>query len=74
MNSVGPGHYQIKSNFSKNQTKGPGWSKSKVNRMAKKITKSDMMLGPGIYNVNANLNPLYKYKPSSCFASKSFRN
>ena len=42
--------------------------------MAKKITKSDMMLGPGIYNINANLNPLYKYKPSSCFASKSYRS
>ena len=31
-----------------------------------------MNVGPGAYEIN-NINPLYNYKPSSTFASKTMR-
>jgi len=71
-NSVGPGQYEQKTMTQLNK-RGAIWGKSQVARMQQKVTKSDMLVGPGTYDSTVNLNPLYKYKPSSGFCSKSLR-
>ena len=70
--TVGPGKYEIKSGFEQRKTLAT-WSKSNVARMKQKLTKPDIMIGPGTYEQSANLTALYKYKPSSAFSSKSMR-
>jgi len=70
----GPGQYEAKTAFDAKEFKGAAWHKSKVKRLEDTENKKDLQnLGPGIYEINVNMVPLYKLKPSPEFASKTVR-
>lgn len=65
---VGPGAYQI-ANVSETH-KGPSWHKTGPKK-GLEMTKKANNPGPGHYSSEkTDIFPIYKYKPSSVFASK----
>ncbi|KAM3128072.1 hypothetical protein pb186bvf_019835 [Paramecium bursaria] len=72
--TVGPGQYQLKDTFDANKKKGPTWFKSKVSRLAPAVPKDkELQVGPGAYDHEGQIIPIYKLNPSSGFQSKSQR-
>lgn len=65
---VGPGQYNP--NVQVVKTRGLSWSQPKGKRIEEVKTNSNV--GPGTYEATS-INPLYNYKPSSNFASKTMR-
>ena len=71
---VGPGQYTLKDTFEINRNKGSDWHKSKVAKLASSVSKEkELIVGPGTYDHDAKLIPLYKLRPSVGFQSKSQR-
>lgn len=70
--SVGPGHYSI---HPPSKTLGTNWHKSKSERNLNRVsTATGPTIGPGCYNKNkVKVEPMYKFKQSAVFASKSPR-
>jgi hypothetical protein len=55
--------------------KGPSWGKSKVPKLAPTVARErELMVGPGHYDYDSQLIPLYKLRPSCNFASQSMRD
>ncbi|CAD8115525.1 unnamed protein product [Paramecium sonneborni] len=73
LDTVGPGKYQIKDTFEYNKNKGTCWHKSKSPRLAPSLQDKNLSLGPGSYDSNRSITPLYKLNPSGNFQSKSTR-
>ncbi|CAD8107172.1 unnamed protein product [Paramecium primaurelia] len=72
--TVGPGKYQIKDTFEQNKNKGVCWHKSKIPRLEPLISKDrNQSVGPGSYDCNRSITPIYKLCPSGNFKSKSSR-
>lgn len=67
---VGPGHYNVSESLNKNQKGIVKWKKNKSKRFKQKSNKQPS-LGPGHYQVEkTEIFPIYKYKPTSVFASR----
>jgi hypothetical protein len=66
---VGPGQYNP--SVSQLKPRGQSWSQPKGKR-SEPVPPNNPHIGPGTYEV-ATINPLYSYKPSSNFASKTMR-
>ncbi|CAD8120023.1 unnamed protein product [Paramecium sonneborni] len=73
LDTVGPGKYQIKDTFEYNKNKGTCWHKSKTPRLAPTLQDKNKSIGPGTYDYNGSILPLYKLNPSGNFQSKSTR-
>ena len=72
---VGPGQYDLKSLADQVGKKGPSWSKSRVSKLAPTVTKErELLVGPGHYDYDSQIIPLYKLRPTCSFASKSTRD
>ena len=68
---VGPGHYDIPEVIDPNRMRGMKWDRSgsaKLLAMDKGVSTTNK-IGPGAYNPKSAIEPSYKYRLSSCFAS-----
>ncbi|CAD8090677.1 unnamed protein product [Paramecium sonneborni] len=69
--TVGPGQYQLRDTFDNNKNKGPSWHKSRVPKLVP--PSREQIVGPGAYDHENSIIPLYKLNPSGNFLSKSQR-
>lgn len=70
VDSVGPGHYEIKTLETANLTKGTKWGKSTSKKGLEVKSTTAANIGPGSYSeAQLNISPMYKFKPSAVFMS-----
>lgn len=51
-----------------NKNRGAAWHKSKVAKLASSVSKEkELIVGPGTYDHDAKLIPMYKLRPSVGF-------
>ena len=67
--TVGPGQYQLKDAFDIHKNNGPSWHKSRVPKLS--APPKEQVVGPGAYDHDTGIIPLYKLNPSGNFLSKS---
>lgn len=68
--SVGPGHYEVKSLEALNPVKGTQWGKSTSKKGLQVKSTTAATIGPGTYSeAQLNITPMYKFKPSAVFMS-----
>lgn len=72
--TIGPGQYNIPSDFDLKNRKGVMWGRSaSANNNPRRRRLKKTNLGPGYYNPISDFKPLYKYKQSAAFASDTPR-
>jgi len=70
---VGPGHYDVPEIIDPKRMRGLKWDRSGSAKLlaieSSNNTGTGVKIGPGAYNPKSAIEPSYKYRLSSCFAS-----